>query len=76
MQDNVFQPGAGGVVQRRDAFHLSPSLTWGVRPEVYPQKVTFVGNGTSGLPGAGTWILRGVFPPPEVMPSTWPGDPA
>lgn len=75
LQDNYLNPGNGGTVNRKDAFHLTPALTWGIRPESFPKKVYFTGNSTNGL-SAGTWVLSGEFPPPIAWPSTLPGTPA
>ena len=74
-QANIFVPGASGTLGRKDTFHIANAAYWGVRPESSPQKVC-VGPGSTNVLSAGTWVLRGTFPPPAVMPSPWPGSAA
>lgn len=74
-QANIFVPGASGTLGRKDTFHIANAAYWGVRPESSPQKVC-VGPGSANVLSAGTWVLRGTFPPPAVMPSPWPGSAA
>jgi len=73
LQDNYLTPGIGGSINRRDAFHLRPALSWGIRPESFPRKVYFSGNDITGIPSSGTWVLSGEFAPPTLWPSTLPG---
>lgn len=77
LQEHYLKPGASGPVGRKDAFHLTPTLTWGIRPESYPQKVYITGGGNNGLNGlpTGTWVLTGSFLTPAAIPTTL-GNPA
>ncbi|WP_404465265.1 collagen-like protein [Micrococcus antarcticus] len=70
VQNNVLTPGVSGTSSRKDSF-ATDATTWSIRPEeVAPRKVTHM---PMNKMVAGTWVLRGTFPPPDVMPATWPG---
>ena len=72
LQDNIFYPGASGLVSRTDTFQFDKTYSWGIRPEGYPNKHIIVGNGLSGLP-SGTWVSVGSMPTPSEIPTNlWP----
>lgn len=75
LQEHYLKPGVSGPVGRKDSFHLTPTLFWGIRPESYPQKVYITGGGNNGLNGLpkGTWVLTGSFLTPATIPTNLPG---